>query len=96
MLTKLSHIISLNADHWKKELATIKMNKPKIYHSISEIKSNLEAMNSWLNNTEEQINNLDNRIMKITNQNGRKKKQVVKMKTYEIYFIIKNVPTYSQ
>ena len=46
MLTKLSHIISINADDWKKELANIKMNKPTIHNSISEIKSNLEAMNS--------------------------------------------------
>ena len=38
MLTKFSHIIGINADHCKKALETIKMNKSKIQNSISEIK----------------------------------------------------------
>ena len=46
MLTKLRKIISINADHCNKELETMKMNESKVGNSISEIKSNLEAMNS--------------------------------------------------
>ena len=53
MLKELRKIINRNADHCNKELETIKMNQSKLDNSIAEIKTNLEAMNSRLNDTEE-------------------------------------------
>ena len=46
MPIELRKIISINADHCNKELEIIAMNQSKIDNSISEIKSNLKAMNS--------------------------------------------------
>ena len=45
MLTELRKIIVINADYCNKELGTIKMNQTKVHKLISEVKTNLEAMN---------------------------------------------------
>lgn len=42
-----------NADHCNKELESVKKNQSKLDSSIGEIKTNLEAINSRLNNKEE-------------------------------------------
>ena len=46
-------MIDGNADHCNKELESIKKNQSKLDSSIGEIKTNLEAINSRLNNKEE-------------------------------------------
>ena len=54
------------------------MNQPKLDNSVAEINTNLEAMNNILNGTEERINDLDDRIMEITQleqQTERQKKK---------------------
>ena len=56
--------IDLSTDHFNKELETIK-TQSKIGNSVSEIKSNLKAMNSRLNDTE-RLSDLEDRIMQIT------------------------------
>jgi len=66
MLNTLRKIINRNADHWNKRLETINMNQWKIDNLMSELKSYQEAMNSWLNDTEEWISNLEDRRMEIT------------------------------
>ena len=45
ILTDLRKAINRNVDHYKKKLETIK-NQSKVDNSITEIKSNLEAMNN--------------------------------------------------
>ena len=59
-------MIDGNADHCNKELQSIKKNQSKLDSSIGEIKTNLEAINSRLNNKEEWISYLEDRIMGIT------------------------------
>ena len=59
-------MIDGNADHCNKELESIKKNQSKLDSSIGEIKTNLEAINSRLNNKEEWISYLEDRIMGIT------------------------------
>ena len=49
MLKELRKIIDKNADHCNKELETIKMNQSEIDNSIDKIKTNVEEMNSRLN-----------------------------------------------
>ena len=65
-LKELRKIIDKNADHCNEELETMKRNQSKLDNSIAMIKTNLEAMTSRLNDTEEQISDLEDRIMEIT------------------------------
>lgn len=53
MLTELRKIIDRKAYRCNKKLETIRMNQSKIDNSTTEIKTNLEAINSRLNDTEE-------------------------------------------
>lgn len=53
MLTELRKIIDRNPDHCNKELETLKRIQSKLDNLIAKIKTNLEAMSSRLNNTEE-------------------------------------------
>ena len=53
MLKVLGKIINRNVDHCNKELKMIKMNQSKIDNLTVKIKTNLEAMNIRLNDTEE-------------------------------------------
>lgn len=62
MLSKLRHFIDLSVDHFKKILENIKMRQTK---KNSDIKSNLEAINGQVNDTE-QLSNLEDRILEIT------------------------------
>ena len=66
MLKELRKIIYRKADNCSKELETVKRKQSKLDNSIAEIKTNLEAMNSRLNNTVERISDLEDRIMEIT------------------------------
>ena len=66
MLKELRKIIKRNADHSNKEIETMKMNQSKLDNSIAEIKTNLEAMNSRLNDVEKGISDLEDGIMEIT------------------------------
>ena len=65
MQAELRKIVNVNTDNFNKELETIKMTHSKIDNSTSEIKSNLEATNGQLNDTEECISDLEDRIMEI-------------------------------
>ena len=76
MLTELRNIFKRNADHCNKELETIKMNQSKIDNSVTEIKTNLETMNSRLNDTEEQISDLEDRIMEIIQSEQQTERQI--------------------
>ena len=53
MLKELRKIIDRNADHCNKELKTIKRKQSKLDNSSVKIQTNLEAVNSRLNNSEE-------------------------------------------
>ena len=66
ILKELRRTIDRNADYYKKELETIKRNQEKLENSFAEMKAELKAMNTRLNNAEEQINDLQDRTMKIT------------------------------
>ena len=66
ILKELRRTIDRNADYYKKELETIKRNQEKLENSFAEMKAELKAMNTRLNNAEEQINDLQDRTMEIT------------------------------
>ena len=82
MLTELRKIINRNPGHCNKELETIKRNQSKLDNLIAKIKTNLEAMSSRLNNTEEWVSDLEDRIMEI-NHNSKQKDQKKKKKQWD-------------
>ena len=53
MLKELRKTINRNVDHCNKELETIKRSQSKLDNSISEVKTELKAINSKLKNVEE-------------------------------------------
>ena len=66
MLNTLRKIINRKVDHWNKRLEAINMNQSKTDNLMSELKRYQEAMNSWLNDTEQWISNLEDRRVEIT------------------------------
>ena len=75
MLKELRKITNRNADHCNKEQETIKMNQSKLDHSVAKKEINLKAKNSGLNNAEERISYLADRIMEITQSEQMKKNE---------------------
>ena len=90
MLTELRKIINRNADHCNKELESIKINQSRTENSIAEIKSNLEAMNSQLNDPKKCSSVLENRIMEITQLEQQKDKWKKKSNTQDLWDNIKH------
>ena len=65
------------------------MNQSKLDNSITKIKTNVEAMNSKVNDTEDQTSDLEDRIIEIIQSEQQTERQMKKLKaTYEIYGII--------
>ena len=81
MLTRLRRRIDEHSENFNKELENIKKTQSERKKSITKIKNTLEGMNSTLSNTEECINELEYRIVKITHLEQQKEKQTYKMKT---------------
>ena len=57
--------IDRNTDYCKKELETIRSSQERLENSFAETKDELKAMNSWMNNAEEWVSDLEDRIMEI-------------------------------
>ena len=53
ILTELRKAINRNADYCKRELKTIRRSQEKLETSFAEVKAELKAMNSRMNNAEE-------------------------------------------
>ena len=66
ILKELRKAINTNAVYFKKELKNTERNQEILANWFAEIKAELKAMNSRMDNTEERINGLDDRIMEIT------------------------------
>lgn len=68
----------MNIEFFNKELENTKKTQSEVKNSISDLKNALEGMNSRLSYTEECINDLADRIMKITQSEEQKEKQILK------------------
>ena len=66
---ELREDINSNADYFRKELEKMR-NQKILINSFAETQTELKALNSRMNNAEEQINDLEDRIMEIT-QSGQ-------------------------
>ena len=62
--------INSNADYFRKELENIKRNIEKLENSFAGTKAELKALKSRMNNAEEWISSLEDRIIDIT-QSGQ-------------------------
>ena len=55
ILKELRIDINSNMDYFKKEIETIQRNQEKLENSFVDLKAELKALNSRMNNAEEQI-----------------------------------------
>ena len=89
ILKKLRKTMDRNLDYCKKELETTR-SQEKLENLFAEMKAELKAINSRMNNAEERMSDLEDRIMEITQSEQQTESQMEKkMKAIkEIYGII--------
>ena len=78
-MKELREDINSNADYSRKELENIRRNQEKLGNSFAEMKTELKALKSRMNNREERISDLKDRIMEIT-QSGQQTENQIKKK----------------
>ena len=69
ILKKLRKAINRNANYWKKELETIRIQE----NAFAETKTELKAMKNRMNIAAERISDLEDRIMEILSSKQRTK-----------------------
>ena len=52
-----------HSDNLNKELEYIGLNQPEVKNKINEMTNTLDGINNWLEDTEEYISNLEDRIL---------------------------------
>ena len=72
-----------NADYFRKELENIRRSQEKL-ENFAETQAELKALKSRMNNLEEWISGLEDRIMEIT-QSGQQTENQMKKKTQKQY-----------
>ena len=82
-MKELSADMNSNEDYFRKELECIRRSQEKLESSFGEMQTELRALKSRMNNAEEQISNLEDRIME-TIQSGQQTKSQMKKKEKEI------------
>ena len=65
-MKELSVGMNSNAYYLRKELGNIRRSQEKLGNSFAELQAELKALKSRMNNAEEQIRDLEGRIMEIT------------------------------
>ena len=65
-LKELWRVVERNAKYCKKELETIRRSQEKLENSFVELKAELKATSNRMNNAEEGISYLEDRMMEIT------------------------------
>ena len=78
ILKELRKALNRNADYCKKELETKRRSQEKLENSFAETKAELKAMKSRMNNAEEWIKDLEDRIMEITQLEKQTESQMKK------------------
>ena len=68
---------NINADYFRKELENMR-NQEKLEHSFTEMQTELKALQSRMNSAEEQISDLEDRIMEITQSGQQTENQMKK------------------
>ena len=76
ILKALKIYINSNMDYFRKELETMRRSQEILENSFAETKAELKALNSRMNNAEEQISDLEDRIMEITQSGQQLERQM--------------------
>lgn len=77
-MKELRNTINRNADYYKKELESIRRNQLKLENSFAKMKAKLKATDSKLNNAEECISDLADRVMEINQSEQQTEGQKMK------------------
>ena len=78
ILKELRVDMNSNADYFRKELENIRRSQEKLENSFAETQAELKALKSRMNNAEEQISDLEDRIMEITQSGQQTENQMKK------------------
>ena len=78
ILKELREDMNSNADSLRKKLKNIRRNQEKLENSFAEMQTELKAVKTRMNNTEELISDVEDRIMEITQSGGQKENQMKK------------------
>ena len=70
--------VNSNADAFRKELENIRRSQEKLENSFAVMKAELKAVKSIMNNAEEQISDLEDGIMEITQSEQKTENQMKK------------------
>ena len=81
MKKKLRGDINSNADYFKKELESKRRNQEKIESSFAEMQTELKAIKTRMNNAEEWLSDLEDRIMEITQSGEQTANQMKKQES---------------
>ena len=84
ILKEIRTAIKNNADYFKKKRETMR-SQEKLENSFAEMQAELKALNSRVNNAEEQISDLEDRIMEITQSEQQAQGQMKKKKKKKQY-----------
>ena len=60
------------SDNLNKELENIGMNQPEMKNKITEMTNTLDGISNWLEDTEEYISKLENRIVEVAQYKEQK------------------------
>ena len=82
--------INHDADYFRKELENIRRSQGKFYNSLAETQADLMALKSKMSNAEEQISDLKDRIMEIT-QSGQQTKNQKKKHESNVRDLLDNI-----
>ena len=78
ILKELREDMNSNADTLRKELENKRRSQEKLEHSFAEIQTELWAVKTRMNNAEEGINDVEDRIMEITQSGQQTENQIKK------------------
>ena len=67
-----------HGENFKEEIDNIRMNKSGFKNRVTEKKNTLNGINSGLDKTKEQITNMEDRVMEITQSDQPKEKNILK------------------
>ena len=79
-----------NADSFRKELENIRRSQEKIENSFAEMQTELKAIKTRMNNTEEGNSDMEDRIMEIT-QSGQQTENQMKKHESNIRYLWDNI-----
>ena len=80
ILKELRVDMNSNADYFRKEIENVRRSQEKLENSLAEMQTELKALKSRVNNAEEWISEVEDRIMEITQSGQQTENQMKNIK----------------